>query len=944
MPISGKRRKGKQGGRSAPSSTIGSSNSVSFVGQGDEIEKDPNNNEDSHSINNSPEDISPDFAASQPSDVGIGVSSTRELIADDDVSPQDPLLVLTSEKRRGVYECDYCHADISQAPRIRCAVCPDFDLCLTCFSTVDHKQAIQRLKAQATAHQAVGTSGGEAPTGDGNTLVTSGVNAAALGHNDSHGYRVCDSTRYPLFPTQRNLNLKGVVQSVEDKFSSSGDTPAVEVPAADAPDKVESEDQDEAMEVEELSAKDQMKESAKTPEVSAVDPAYETENEASSTVENTLADAPAAAAVSAKNDEDGLTKEGFVLHDDPRHVWTVEEDLRLLDGIRTHGLGNWSDISDTVSGQGSTAKTPKRCMERYLDDFLGRYGHILPQYTLQAQDDTNQVNAFLNADTVEDEKECSSPVPATALPVESIGTEGAATEPTEIRASKRRAVLLRSPSSVSNFSFFTRKKYKAIPTESVPGYVDAWPPPYVPEGVTAGQDVGREQSYKAEQTFVKMISQLENQAQVEELRREWDAAKLLKPGGPTVLPMRPEDVATLPGAELAGFMPRRGDFDIEWDNDAEQIVADMEFLPREPPQDRELKLKVLAIYNAKLEEREKRKRFVLSRKLYDYRTIQMEEQKLPKDERDLIHRMRLFERFHTPAEHQQFLADLLKAKRLRKEIAKLQMYRRIGIRTLAEAEMYELEKNRRAFHKTTQHQKAAESQKANESSAAAAASGTEVGAIGKASDETASLSLWKQYRTTDRKFRRSIARGGLAGDVTDAPTEVAVTAVSGSDGPDAKDATEAGGLSHDVSASIGGHSTTGAVTGDVGDIPAENARATAEEPASKTPSPTSPAPPDDRLTTLPGFELLSSREADLCRTLELTPQQYQEVKLALLQESLSHGLIDNNKDKAPSKRSVVLIDAERRGNVIDFMVRAGWINPKSAKSPRGSKTAAPSEG
>jgi hypothetical protein len=34
-------------------------------------------------------------------------------------------LILTSEKRRGIYECDYCHSDISQLPRIRCAVCSD---------------------------------------------------------------------------------------------------------------------------------------------------------------------------------------------------------------------------------------------------------------------------------------------------------------------------------------------------------------------------------------------------------------------------------------------------------------------------------------------------------------------------------------------------------------------------------------------------------------------------------------------------------------------------------------------------------------------------------------------------------------------------------------------------------------------------------------------------
>lgn len=31
------------------------------------------------------------------------------------------------------------------------------------------------------------------------------------------------------------------------------------------------------------------------------------------------------------------------------------------------------------------------------------------------------------------------------------------------------------------------------------------------------------------------------------------------------------------GAEIVGYMPKRGDFDIEFDNDAELLLAEMEF-------------------------------------------------------------------------------------------------------------------------------------------------------------------------------------------------------------------------------------------------------------------------------------------------------------------------------------------------------------------------------
>jgi transcriptional adapter 2-alpha len=101
-----------------------------------------------------------------------------------------------------------------------------------------------------------------------------------------------------------------------------------------------------------------------------------------------------------------------------------------------------------------------------------------------------------------------------------------------------------------------------------------------------------------------------------------------------LLPPRPNDVVTLPGAELEGFMPRRGDFDVEWENDAEHAVADMEFLPGESAQDKQLKLQVLAIYSSKLDARETRKKFVLSRGLLNYRKNHTEDQSLPRDERD----------------------------------------------------------------------------------------------------------------------------------------------------------------------------------------------------------------------------------------------------------------------------------------------------------------------
>lgn len=60
---------------------------------------------------------------------------------------------------RALYHCNYCQKDISNTPRIKCAVCADFDLCLECFS----------------------------------------VGVEIFPHKNSHDYRVVDDLSFPIF-------------------------------------------------------------------------------------------------------------------------------------------------------------------------------------------------------------------------------------------------------------------------------------------------------------------------------------------------------------------------------------------------------------------------------------------------------------------------------------------------------------------------------------------------------------------------------------------------------------------------------------------------------------------------------------------------------------------------------------------------------------------------
>ena len=89
-------------------------------------------------------------------------------------------------------------------------------------------------------------------------------------------------------------------------------------------------------------------------------------------------------------------------------------------------------------------------MERYFDDFLGRYGHILPAFTI-----VGEAEDVEEEDVEEDER---------------------SDDGDEIRASMRRksdrCPLVRSGSNLTSTSTCRRgKKRKVVPTASLPGYI-----------------------------------------------------------------------------------------------------------------------------------------------------------------------------------------------------------------------------------------------------------------------------------------------------------------------------------------------------------------------------------------------------------------------------------------------------------------------------------------
>ncbi|KAL5794309.1 hypothetical protein ACOSP7_002903 [Xanthoceras sorbifolium] len=137
--------------------------------------------------------------------------------------------------------------------------------------------------------------------------------------------------------------------------------------------------------------------------------------------------------------------------------------------------------------------------------------------------------------------------------------------------------------------------------------------------------------------------------------------------------------------ELSGYNFKRQEFEIEYDNDAEQLLADMEFKDTNTDAEREIKLRVLRIYSKRLDERKRRKDFILERNLLYSDLL---EKNLSSEEREIYQRFKVFMLFQSKEEYEELLKSVIEQYRIAKRIQDLQETRAAGCRTSAEANKF----------------------------------------------------------------------------------------------------------------------------------------------------------------------------------------------------------------------------------------------------------------
>nr|XP_054775658.1 transcriptional adapter 2-alpha-like [Lytechinus pictus] len=146
-------------------------------------------------------------------------------------------------------------------------------------------------------------------------------------------------------------------------------------------------------------------------------------------------------------------------------------------------------------------------------------------------------------------------------------------------------------------------------------------------------------------------------------------------------PPRPARDSQKASSEMAGYMPARSDFNMEYDNYAELDIKDIYFHNETDELLEELKFATVDIYHSRQTERYRRKLIVRNLGLVNLLRIQMVERTHSQAIRDMVEKLHRLCRLHTPVAHDKFIEGLIYEQDLKNEIKKLQEYRRCGIKT-----------------------------------------------------------------------------------------------------------------------------------------------------------------------------------------------------------------------------------------------------------------------
>lgn len=328
--------------------------------------------------------------------------------------------------------------------------------------------------------------------------------------------------------------------------------------------------------------------------------------------------------------------------------WSADEEILLLEGIEMYGIGNWAEVAEHVG-----TKSKEQCIEHYNAIYMNSSCFPLPDMSHVVGKNRKELLAMAQGNG-EDKKGFS----------------------------------LLGELALKEDSPFSPSRVKI-------------------EDPQKGSPVGRLLSNINAEVDCGVRSSSTNAAGVKKasnMVRVKDGPSGIKIEEPQIDRSfggkKPSSLGNKgPLFELSGYNVKRQEFEHEYDNDAEQLLAEMEFKDTDTEDERELKLRVLRIYSKRLDERKRRKDFILERNLLHPNPYGID---LSPEETELCRHYDPFMRFHLKEEHLDFLQSVVSEYRLLKRLEELKEARAAGCRTSAEADRYLAQKSKRAAAESAQ--------------------------------------------------------------------------------------------------------------------------------------------------------------------------------------------------------------------------------------------------
>ncbi|TFK54551.1 SWIRM-domain-containing protein [Heliocybe sulcata] len=489
--------------------------------------------------------------------------------------------------------------------------------------------------------------------------------------------------------------------------------------------------------------------------------------------------------------------------------WSADEENMLLEGILFFGLGNWQAIAAHIGGKRTKEEVEKHYSEVYIDSPNWPLPVMDRQFSISDEEFRERKKARMTKPQVTS----SQPKPVTSAP----GVHEVAT-------------------------FLPGRLEFEHELDN-----DA-------EDLVKDLEFGMVMEYGGDKIIEdKYDPDVRARAKMEEERRanvvSYHGGKGMPNGLSNGLPNGHLSRAMNADVSRRGSQPPKQE-DGNTEADDEDTVEE---LTQPPPFETKdsiaFKLTLLEMYSQRVQKRHEAKALMFDRGLLDYKKMQASDKKRPREEKEIVTRLRPFAKLQTGEDFEEFITDILYEHALRKRIQDLQFYRKQGLRTAADIEQYEADLVKRA----------------------------------KAKEDYS-----KGYYPSERvqQLRAQSARGSSAPD--------------GRQGSILSIGDRRSRSREPTPSQAGAPGAAGSSTG----------------PAVRKP----PAPLN--LANSPSLHLLTPAEQTLCSQLRILPKPYLVIKETLVREYARRG----GKLRRREARDLVKIDVNKTSRVWDFLVQSGYLS------------------